>query len=437
MLRIRIRARWAAVTAVGLAVALFAAGGIGLAGSPGNSPAPGAAAAATDLRGIAGLQLQLRHEPRDWRSWAALGLSYVDTARTTLDPALYPKADQALRRSLQLQPADNDRAAAGLGALAAARHDFAAARGWARRALAVNGYSATALAVLADAETELGNYPAGLTAAHRLDDVQPGVASFSRLSYQAELHGNTAEAVRLLQLALPAASTPADTAFVRYHLGELYRQQGALPAAAHEYDLGVRARPGDPACTVGQARIAVASGHTDAALASYRSVVATVPTPQYVAELGDLLAALHRAPEAAQQYAVVRAEDRIARSGGVDADLELALFDADHTADRGAAAGALSAATATWRRRHSVQAADAMAWALHANGQDAAAIGYADAALRLGTRSAAFHYHRGVIDAALGRRAAARAELSRALAMDPHFSVLGAARARTLLGSLL
>lgn len=430
MSRTPIRLGLAIATTVAMAVLLVAVGGILLGGRPDTRTAPTAAAA--DLRGVAGLQAQLRREPRDWRSWAALGLTYVDLARTTLDPALYPKADQALHRSVGLHAKDNDLAMAGLGALAAARHDFAGARTWSQRALAVNAYSATALAVSSDAETELGNYPAGLAAAHRLDAVHPGVASFSRLSYQAELRGNLAEAERLLQLAVPAAGGPADIAFVRYHLGELYRQQGRLDDAAREYATGLRARRDDPNCTAGQARLAMARGRTDEALRLYRSVVARVPAPQYVAELGDLLAALHRAGEAEQQYAVVRAQDRIARSGGVDIDLELALFDADH----GAIAAALSAAQSTWQRRHSVQAADALAWALHQSGRDAEAIGYADAALRLGTRSAAYRYHRGLIELALGRRAAARADLTTALGIDPVFSVLQAPRARAALRDL-
>lgn len=431
MLRTIIRAGAAAATAIVLSVILVAVGGIVLGGRPGGATAPPSAAGA-DLRGITGLQAQLRREPRDWRSWAALGLSYVDAARTTLDPALYPKADQALRRSLLLQPTDNDRALAAMGALAAARHDFAGARVWARRTLAVNAYSATALAVLTDAETELGNYPAGLTTARRLDAVRPGVSSFSRLSYQAELRGKAVEALRLLQLAVSAASSPVDVAFVRYHLGELYRQQGRLADAGREYGSGLQARPGDANCTAGLARVAVASGHTDEAIRMYRSVVSSVPAPQYVTELGDLLASLHRDREAAQQYAVVRAQALIARSRGVDVGLELALFDASH----GVAAEALLAAQSTWRRQHSVQAADALAWALHAVGQDAKAIRYADSALRLGTRSAAFHYHRGVIAMALGRRTAARADLAAALDIDPYFSVLQAPRARALLAGL-
>ena len=66
---------------------------------------------------------------------------------------------------------------------------------------------------------------------------------------------------------------------------------------------------------------------------------------------------------------MVHAEERLFRANGVNIDLELALFDAAH----GDPVGALAAARDEWAKRHSVHVADAYAWALHANGRDAAA----------------------------------------------------------------
>jgi regulator of sirC expression with transglutaminase-like and TPR domain len=79
--------------------------------------------------------------------------------------------------------------------------------------------------------------------------------------------------------------------------------------------------------------------------------------------------------------------------------------------------------------------ADALAWALHVAGRDAEALPYADQALKLGTRNAGLLYHRGAIRAALGDKAGAAADLSAALAQNPHFSVLHAPRAQRLLAS--
>jgi Flp pilus assembly protein TadD len=85
------------------------------------------------------------------------------------------------------------------------------------------------------------------------------------------------------------------------------------------------------------------------------------------------------------------------------------------------------------RTQRSVVVDDALAWTLYRAGRPHAALEAATRALRLGTRDASFLYHRGAINAALGRRAAARADLSLALRINPRFSVLGAPEARRLL----
>jgi cytochrome c-type biogenesis protein CcmH/NrfG len=89
-------------------------------------------------------QQRLRLVPKDYVAWAGLGSAYLERARVTADPSYYPKAEGALDRSLRLRPQDNPDALTGLGALANARHDFAGALGWARRALRVDPYHADA-----------------------------------------------------------------------------------------------------------------------------------------------------------------------------------------------------------------------------------------------------------------------------------------------------
>lgn len=83
-----------------------------------------------------------------------------------------------------------------------------------------------------------------------------------------------------------------------------------------------------------------------------------------------------------------------------------------------------------------MQAADALAWALHRNGRDTEALDHATNATRLGWRNAAFLYHRGVIHHALGDDKQARHDLAEALGINPHFDVLQAPIARQLLTSL-
>ena len=81
-------------------------------------------------------------------------------------------------------------------------------------------------------------------------------------------------------------------------------------------------------------------------------------------------------------------------------------------------------------------AADALAWALYADGQYDEARRFADEALRLGTPYGSFLYHAGMIARAQGDTDAARDFLSRALESDPYFSPLYAPSAAQALEEL-
>ncbi|WP_261800699.1 tetratricopeptide repeat protein [Streptomyces sp. PBH53] len=380
---------------------------------------------------VTALQTHLRAQPKDHGGWASLGLAYVEQARTKGDPSRYPQAERALRRSLALAP-DNDQALAGRAALAAARHDFAAALAFADAALRHNPYSERALCSRIDALVELGRYADAARAARTADARKPGIPVFTRYAYVHELRGDVTTARRVLGQALSAATSPGDIAYVATQLGQLAWNQGDHKTALGHYARALAADDGYLPALEGRARARAASGDRAAAIRDLEAVVARSPLPGPLVALGELYEARGAAGDrtrARQQYALVDAWTALARANGVNADLDTALAAADH-GDRRAA---LRAARAEWTRRHTVHTADALAWALHVNGRDAEALPYARRATATGYRSAAFRYHRGVIELATGHRSAGRASLAAALALNPGFSPPGAARARAAL----
>lgn len=428
-------------TVVGAAALLLTGGAILLPGH--NEPAgssvvrtgaSGSPAASRDplIAGVQRTQGRLRQEPGNADLWATLGSAYLQVGRISADPTYYPKAQSAFARSLTLQREGNVAAMAGMGQLAAARHDFAGALRWGHQALAVDAYSTVAYGVVADAATQLGDYPAARAAIQRMLDLKPGVSSFTRGSYDLEIHGNVAAARAALNRALVDSLSPADVAFCRYYLGELAFNSGDLEEAATQYAQGLRADPSSTQLLAGRARLAAIRGQRAAAIADYTAVTERVPLPQYVLEFGDYLASIGRGGDASRQYAVLRTEQQLFAANGVLDDLLPAEFESDH----GSPAGALRHAQAEWSRRHSVLVADALAWALHKNGRDSEALQFAATANRLGWRNATFAYHRGMIESALGQRAAARADLTEALRINPYFSFLQAPIARRALASL-
>lgn len=396
-------------------------------------PRPAVGAAGSGLsRELAALQDRLRTNPEDAAGWARLGGGYVEQARATGDPSWYTRAQGALDRSMALRPQGNGLAMIGLGALANARHDFASARSWALRAAQELPDTAEVYGVLADALTQLGEAAGATEAVQRMLDLKPAVASFTRASYDLELHGRLPEAGTALHRALDAATNPDDVTFCRYYLGELAFNAGDLDEARRQYSGGLAVAPSSAALRAGSAKVAAARGATDEALADYREVVAAVPLPQYLQEYAALLTAAGRPAEAAAQYALLADQQRLAEAAGATDDLTAASV----AADRGDAAEALRRASAEWGRRQHVLVADAMAWALHLSGRDAEALGFADRAAALGTRDASFLYHRGLILRGLGRVGEAAAALEQALAVNPYFSPVHAPAARQALDGL-
>lgn len=423
--------RWTRRALSGAAV-VAVAGALLTVGAAGEPPADTVSAQAPEMTEIARMQADLDRVPGNARGWAELGAAYLSESRTTADPSFYAKAEAAYVRALALRPAD-DVALAGAGALAAARHDFAAALTLADRALTENPYSATAAAVRVDALTELGRYDEALSALRELADVRPGVDVSTRASYAFELRGDVTRARDALLEAVELATLPADAAFAHHYLGRLAFAEGDLAAARRSYDDALTADPRHLPSLVGRAEVLAASGDVPAALAELRDAVEQRPAPEALIAYGELLEATGQREQAAEQYAVLRATQQLFAANGQDVDTELALFEADHGTPEAAVTFAEKAYAA---RPRSVVTQDAYAWALHRAGRSAEALPVARDALRLGWRNPAMLARVGTIEAAAGDRATARRLLQQALDLNPAFSALHAPRAASLLASL-
>lgn len=421
---------------LGLAVAIIAAGSLATFDGrtdDGPAQATGDGELAGARRGdVDALQARLRVVPDDDSAWAALGVAYVERARATADPSYYPKAEGALERSLKLQGADNFVAAAGMAALANARHDFAGALDWAQRGLDINPSNANLYGTLSDAETQLGRYADALASTQRMVDLSPDTASLARASYTWELRGDLEQARALMQRAHDDALTPAQRAFTLYYLGDLALQGGDATGALSQYEAGQRADPSYAPLLEGRARALLALGRTEEAQRDLAEAVDRLPLPGYVLAYGELLESLGRSHEADRQYALFRTEQKLFEANGVVVDVEAVLFEADH----GDAGQAVLAAEAGLRTRPFIEMDDASAWALHRAGRDSEALVAVTRALALGTRNPLFEFHAGMIENALGHTEAGRRHLDAALAMNPAFHPLHARTATETLATM-
>jgi tetratricopeptide (TPR) repeat protein len=386
-------------------------------------------------------QQRVRENPGDVQGYAVLGAAYMQKVRDTGDPSFYAKAQAVLDEARKRDP-QNVEALIGAGTLANARHQFREALQLGEQARAINPTVPRIYGVIADAQTELGMYDAAVQTLQTMIDMRPDLSSYSRISYARELHGDMEGAIEAMQEAVTAGGPATEnSAWVRVQLGNLYFTQGNLAQAEQEYQRTLTLLPDYVYATVGLARVRAAQGQLDAAIGLYQSAITRMPLPEFVIALGETQQAAGHTADAARQFDLVRAMQQLFKANGVDTDLELALFDADHPSTELRAGGSDPTATVAlardaYARRPSVKAADTLAWALLKAGQVAEARRYADEALRLGTHDPLMLYHAGSIAQAQGDRAAARDWLNRSLERNPNFSPLYAPQARQALASL-
>ena len=344
---------------------------------------------------------------------AELAAAYLQKARDSGDPSFYARADGVLRRALARGPEDAAELAEA-AALAAGRHDFRAAERLARRARAIAPDSVGAYPILVDALVELGRYGDAERALQRLVDLRPGLAAYARVSYFRELHGGLRGAADALSLAISAGGAARENvAYVQTLLGTLELTRGRLPAARRAFTAALAAVPGYAAAAAGRARLAARTGDLVGAIERWRRLVARLPLPEYAIALGETeLAAAQRAGTAAtdpraarlraagrRDLALVRAHEALLADAGVNADVELAIFEADH----GDRHRAVALARAAWEDAPSVRAADALGWALTRAGRPREGLRWARGALRLGSLDPTLRYHAGLAAIDAGR----------------------------------
>jgi tetratricopeptide (TPR) repeat protein len=394
------------------------------------------------------LQDQVRRAPGDYSRYDGLGSALFQKARETGDIAYYDLAEQMLQKALALAPQDfrGTDPLVHMALVYMGEHRFSDALSYTQRAIATGSGNATAFAIAGDAYTDMGDYDDAATAYSTAQSLGRATSSplalaytiDSRMAYLRFLHGDSAEAIRLMKSAIAAAlqaNIPRENlAWLYFELGERYFQTGDLENATLSYHSGMAADPNHYRSIAGLAKVRAAQGKLEESIHLYRRSINIIPFPAYIAELGDVYKKAGRPAEAQQQYDLVEYIGHLGKLNQVLANRELALFYADHGIKL---TEALDLARKEFEVRHDIYTWDALAWVLYKNGRFAEAAEAIKKALALHTNDSLLLFHAGMIYHSLGNDSGAQDCLNRAAQANPQFHLYYAEVASQTLEDIL
>jgi tetratricopeptide (TPR) repeat protein len=393
-----------------------------------------AAVASPADRLIQSAEVIIKRQPQLPRGYNQLSAALIQKARETGNSAFNVRAEEALRRSLEISAkADDNYDALRLQAtLHLSNHRFAEALKLGQQMQQLNPKDHFVYGVLTDAQVELGDYTAAVTAADRMVELRPDATSYARISYLRSLHGHTEPAIEAMRLAVRAANprVPEGQAWYRVQLGNELFNAGRLTEAEREFDAALLIFPDYYEALEAKARARVAAHEFTQAIEYYRRALARARQPEAFIGLGELYTKLGRTEEAQRQYLFLESSEHL--SSGAHSR-QYIIFLANHGLKLDEA---LTLAQRERSARADIFTCDALAWAFYKKGRLPEAQAAIKEAMRLGTRDARIYYHAGMIHHGLGDRENAAKYLTLALHTNPAFDLLQVDMAQQKLNEL-
>lgn len=366
-------------------------------------------------------------------AYAALAVALARRARETSDTSYYTEAEAAAKRSLEIAPAN----LAGERALVwvlLGKHEFAQAL---ERAQTLNGRipdDVLTYGFLADANVELGNYAAAEEAVQWMLDLRTGnVPALTRAAHLRELFGDVEGALELMIRAYQrtAPSEVEDRAWILTHLAHLELMRGRVDLAEPLLDQALLLFPDYHYALANLARVRLAQDRAQDAVELLARRYRNAPHPENLYALGEAQLRAGHPEEAWAAFAEFEERARKEMPNWDNANRDLIFYLVDR-AQRPAAA--LEVAKLESARRRDVFTLEALAWALHANGQHAEARRTIEEALAVGIREPAMLYRAAAIAEGARDLRAAQGYAAQSLRLGPHNEL--AAPARELLARL-
>ena len=345
---------------------------------------------------------------------------YLQRGRESGNYEDFGRAELLARRSLSARTNRNGKSYVTLASSLLAQHRFAEAMEAAKIVVALEPDVPQYRALLGETQLELGDYRGARVSMASLHPVRTHLSIAPRLARLAEVTGRTAQARKLLRDARNAALErpdlpPEQLAWFHLRLGEIEARAGRARSAREAFTSGLLIAPDDYRLLAALARLETTQGNTRKAVELAERSLAERLDP---GTLGTLSEAYEIMGDTARAGETFRAMELAvtAQPGAYHRAWAISLLDHNRRVPE-----VLARAREEIAIRKDIYGYDVLAWALFKQGLYVDARQAARQALRLATEDASLFYHAGMIEHALGDRAAARDYLERALTINSDF----------------
>jgi tetratricopeptide (TPR) repeat protein len=364
--------------------------------------------------------------------YTQLASIYAKKARETGDFSLNSKAETAVAKALEVEPADAT-ARKLQASLALTFHRFSEALELGTKLQQQFPNDSFVYGVLTDANAELGLYEKAVDAVQKMIDLKPDTASYARAAHMRSLYGDHNGSVEMFKSAARSAD-PSDKeaqSWCLVQLGDELWRNGKYGEAETVFDEALINFPNYYLAVAAKGKVRAARGDLAGAEKFLADAQNRVPNAEMTVLLQEVYTLAGDSERADQQAKLLEAvEEKLAQAGD---QRQLALFWADRDTRLN---DALVIGEREYQARKDIYTADVYAWCLYKTGRTAEAKKIIGEAMRLKTKDARILYHAGMIDAAAGDTIAAKKNLAAAIKLHPAFDIIQIQKAKDKLAAL-
>lgn len=366
-----------------------------------------------------------------------LAAQYLKRFREVGDVEDLLRAEQAARRSLDIQPDRNQAASMLLASALLSQHQFREALQVLTDAEQSAPDNPPLVSLIASIQIELGNYDAAQQLLQSLTNESAISGHNAVAARYLELTGNLTSARQLLNETMQQMdafyTNPAETrAWFHVRAGDLAFVAGDFTLAEQRYREALDLFPMDIPAFTGLARLYAAGHRWQEALEAANQGVELVPLVETLGYKADAQRALGDLEGAAATEELIGVVAQLSKVKGIY-DRALAVYYIEHGIHL---PEALEIARREVAVRDDIYAEDTLAWAAAANGRWQEAQQAAQRATRYGTEDALLQFHAGMIALHCGNREEAIERLTQAVTLNPQFHHNYADQARQVLADL-